>query len=406
MIKYFIRDEHLNTQKSFADFLKDLSATSDYCKVYRYTRFYDFFVNLIKALINNKNIVLIDSGFTDQEIINLGFFQELNKAESVGDNNSIRDGFDLIERLKNSHSKLTLFTSGTTGLPKLVEHNIPTLTRMVRSGDKYINDVWGLAFNPTHIAGIQVLLQALLNLNSIVHVFGLPSNRVAWSIKHNKITHLSATPTFYRLLVSTKEVFPYVQRITLGGEKSDPKLYADINTSFPNAKINNIYASTELGSLFVANGDLFSVPNSIRESVRVSDGELQIRTSLINSDRDNEWYQTGDIVEVVNVDPLQFKFKNRKTEMINVGGYKVNPNEIEDAVRLYSELSDVRVYGKPNSVLGNILCMDFVLSEGAIVDATEIKKRLSLQFQDYNIPRIIKQVFEIQKTRTGKLSRI
>lgn len=404
-MRYFIIDELFNTKKSFTDFLDDLHANSNYCKVFRYSCFYDFLVNLAKALINNKDIVLIDASFTDQEINNLGFFKDLNKVEAIIDSAVIRDGDDLTDRIKNSQSKLTLFTSGTTGLPKLVEHSIPTLTRMLRAGDNYHKDVWGIAYNPTHIAGIQVLLQAVLNLNTLIYVFGLPSNKVALNIKQNNITHISATPTFFRLLVALRDVFPDVQRITLGGEKSYPKLYADIKASFPNAKINNIYASTELGSLFVAKGDIFSVPDNIKGSVRVIHDELQIETTLIFSARQAEWYQTGDIVEVLNENPLQFKFKSRKTEMINVGGYKVNPNEIEDALRLYPELEDVRVYGKPNSVLGNIVCMEFVLSEGARIDAAEIKKRLSVHFQEYNIPRIIKQVLEISKTRTGKLSR-
>lgn len=404
-MKYFIVDELFNIQKAFTEFLDDLRANNDYCKVYRYSSFYDFFVNLVKALINNKDIVLIDAGFTDQEINNLGFSHDLNRVETIINPVVIREGHDLIDKIKNSQSKLTLFTSGTTGLPKLVEHTIPTLTRMLRAGDNYHKDVWGIAYNPTHIAGIQVLLQGLLNLNTLVYVFGLPSNKVALNIKRNNITHISATPTFFRLLVALRDVFPDVQRITLGGEKSDPKLYADIKASFPNAKVNNIYASTELGSLFVAKGDVFSVPDNIKGSVRISDDELQIRTSLISFIRQDEWYKTGDIVEVINENPLQFKFKSRKTEMINVGGYKVNPNEIEDALRLYPELEDVRVYGKPNSVLGNIVCMEFVLSEGASIDAAEIKTRLSVHFQDYNIPRIIKQVSEISKTRTGKLSR-
>jgi acyl-coenzyme A synthetase/AMP-(fatty) acid ligase len=404
-MNYLIIDELFNTHKSFADFHHDLNSNYDYCKVYRYNCFYDFLVNLVKALINNKDIVLIDSGFTDQEIINLGFLKDLNKIEAISDAIKLKDEANMIERIKNSNSKLTLFTSGTTGLPKLVEHTIPTLTKMLRTGDDYRNNVWGIAFNPTHIAGIQVLLQGLLNLNTLVYVFGLPSNKVALNISQYKITHLSATPTFYRLLVGIKGVFPGVKRITLGGEKSDPRLYANIKATFPNSTINNIYASTELGSLFVAKGDVFSVPNTMKENVKVVDGELQIQSSLIISASADKWYQTGDMVDVINENPLQFKFISRKTEMINVGGYKVNPIEIEDALRLYPEIEDVRVYGKPNSVLGNIMCMQFVLSVGKSIDAIEIRKRLAVQFQDYNIPRIINQVFEIPKTRTGKLSR-
>lgn len=400
-----IVDETLQIQKKFTNFLEDVCANNFYYRVYRYANFYEYCVNLIKALINDKDIVLIDTDFTQQELYNLGYADMVNYQEEILDNIYVIDQIEMIRKIQNSKSQITLFTSGTTGLPKIIHHTIPSLSRMIRIDNKYQKSIWGVAYNPTHMAGVQVLLQGLLNLNTLVYIFGKTSSEVALNIKKYNITHLSATPTFYRLLVALKDVFPLVERVTLGGEKSDSKLYKEIKISFPNAKINNIYASTELGSLFVAKGEIFSVLDSIKKNVRVVEEELEIHTSLIPSLKKDEWYKTGDIVEVVNEKPLQFKFKNRKTEMINVGGYKVNPNEIEEALREFPELENARVYGKPNSVLGYILCMDFVLSKGAKIDAMQIKKRLGEQFQDFKIPRIIKEVLEIEKTRTGKINR-
>lgn len=404
-MKHFIVDESFQIQKSITTFLEDIRADSRYYRVYRYANFYEYLVNLVKALVNDKDIVLIDVDFTQQELDNLGYVDCVNLEEELLNVVYITDPKEMVKKIQDSKSRITLFTSGTTGLPKIIHHTIPSLTRMIRVGENYKKNSWGLAYNPTHMAGVQVLLQSLLNLNTLVYIFGKPSNEVALNINLYNITHLSATPTFYRLLVASKDVFPLVEKVTLGGEKSDPKLYTDIKLSFPNAKINNIYASTELGSLFVAKGDTFSVPDSIKKHVRVVDEELEIHTSLFPTMEKEEWYKTGDIVEVMDESPLQFKFKNRKTEMINVGGYKVNPNEIEEVLRLFPELENVRVYGKPNSVLGNIVCMEFVLNKGAKIEAIEIKKRLGEQFQDFKIPRIIKEVVEIAKTRTGKINR-
>lgn len=404
-MKHFIIDGSNQPPSKISNFLEEIQINSNYYKVYRYSNFYEYLVNLVKALINDKDIVLIDADFTQQELDNLGYGDLVNIEEEIVKSICISDQNEIIKRIQNSKSKITLFTSGTTGLPKIVHHTIPSLTRMVRIGENYQEHIWGIAYNPTHMAGVQVLLQGLLNLNTLVYVFGKTSSEVAVNIKKYNITHLSATPTFYRLIVALKDVFPSVKRVTLGGEMSDPKLYEDIKLSFPNAKINNIYASTELGSLFVAKDNIFSIPDSIKKNVKVVDGELEIHTSIISFPQKNEWYKTGDLVEIVNEVPLQFRFVSRKTEMINVGGYKVNPNEIEEALRLFPELEDLRVYGKSNSVLGNIICMEFVLSKGTKIDAKEIRKRLSERFQDFKIPRIIKEVLEIEKTRTGKINR-
>lgn len=404
-MKHFIIDGSHQTPTLISNFLKDIRINNSYYKVYRFSNLYEFLVNLVKALINDKDIVLIDPDFTQQELDNLGYGETVNIEEQIVNSVNISDQNEIIKKIQNSKSQITLFTSGTTGLPKVVNHTVSSLTRMVRIGESYQEHIWGLAYNPTHMAGVQVLLQGLLNLNTLVYVFGKTSVEVSANIKKYNITHLSATPTFYRLMVALKEEFPSVKRVTLGGEKSDPKLYRDIKQSFPNAKINNIYASTELGSLFVAKDNIFSVPDSIKKNVKVVEGELEIHTSIIPFMKKDEWYKTGDLVEIVNAEPLQFIFVNRKTEMINVGGYKVNPYEIEEALRLFPELEDVRVFGKSNSVLGNIICMEFVLSKGTQIDAKEIRKRLSAQFQDFKIPRIIKEVLEIEKNRAGKINR-
>ena len=100
-------------------------------------------------------------------------------------------------------------------------------------------------------------------------------------IERYQVTHISATPTFYRLLLPFEQSYPSVQRVTLGGEKSDNHLYENIHKIFPEAKINNVYASTEAGSLLVAKGDSFQIPISIRNKFMVVDNELLIHKSLL-----------------------------------------------------------------------------------------------------------------------------
>ena len=182
----------------------------------------------------------------------------------------------LIEAVFSSQSQITIFTSGTTGQPKEVVHTVQSLSRSVRRGDKYRDSIWAFAYNPTHMAGLQVFFQAFGNGNTIVNVFNSSRDEVFAAIDAQGITHISATPTFYRLLLPCDHVCPTMRRVTLGGEKSDRQLYDSIGCIFPNAKINNVYASTEAGSLFAARGDAFRIPPELKDKFKEVDGELLI----------------------------------------------------------------------------------------------------------------------------------
>lgn len=126
---------------------------------------------------------------------------------------------EVIEALVHSTSEITMFTSGTTGQPKKVVHSIQTLTRSVRRGEKYNNQIWAYAYNPTHMAGLQVFFQAFENLNTLINVFNRTRSEIFNLIKKHSITHISATPTFYRLLLPYERAYSSVIRLTLGGER-------------------------------------------------------------------------------------------------------------------------------------------------------------------------------------------
>jgi acyl-CoA synthetase (AMP-forming)/AMP-acid ligase II len=119
---------------------------------------------------------------------------------------------------------------------------------------------------------------------------------------------------------------------------------------------------------------------------------------------DDEWYYTGDVIDVLSENPLKFRFVNRKSEMINVGGYKVNPLEVEEAILTLSGIMNVRVFSKSNSVLGNIICCEVVADRDQISESS-IRIYLQSKIQEFKIPRIIRFVDELSITRTGKIIR-
>jgi acyl-coenzyme A synthetase/AMP-(fatty) acid ligase len=407
----FYYDISKNQEITWEKLLDDLNNTSEYNPYCYQQDFYLVFKHIILSLLLEKDIILLDSDFTDDEI------QKLTGSININKNNVpiidseklfLENKTDLINRIKGvgPNWSITLFTSGTTGIPKKVVHTYQSITRYVKISENNKANVWGFAYNPTHMAGIQVFFQALLNGNPIIRLFGLSKEQIFNSIDKFSITNISATPTFYRLLLPDKANFKSVKRITSGGEKFDEKTAEQLKQIFPNAKFTNVYASTEAGTLFAANGNNFSIKPEMQSFIQIQDNELLIHKSLMGKSEfsDSEWYHTGDIVKIVSEDPLQFQFVSRKNEMINVGGYKVNPGEVEEIIRNIEGIQDVRVFAKSNSVLGNIICCEVVKTSDEI-DEVFIRSFLQSKLQEFKIPRIIKFVDSISTTRTGKIKR-
>lgn len=393
---------------SYMDFLFDVNAANQYRPLYQTDSLYAYFLNLIVALISDQPLTLVDSDMSENEVMGLGM-GELNSVVTI-EHTPYDNMPALIDKVLRSSSEITIFTSGTTGQPKKVVHTIQTLTRTVRKSEKYSDNKWLFAYNPTHMAGLQVFFQAFCNENTLVNVFNHDRTVVFKALEDYQITHISATPTFYRLLMPADRIFPDVQRVTLGGEKSSATLYDNISKLFPNARLNNIYASTEAGSLFAAKGENFQIPQEHKDKFKISgENELLIHKSLLGfSDSfvySDDFYHTNDLVEWVNREEGIFRFLSRKNELINVGGYKVNPNEVENCMYQIPGIEQVMVYGKSNSILGNILCADVCLVDGCELKELQIREYLSGKLQDFKIPRRIKFVEQIHLTRTGKLKR-
>lgn len=394
---------------SYDELLNAINGSKEYMPMMRTKDLFEYFVNVIKALVANKPLILLDSDINVSEIDGVEE-EDINKVEAI-EKVHVASMADVVKGVQESQSEITIFTSGTTGQPKKVVHHISSLTRAVRLGDKYRGHVWGYAYNPTHMAGLQVFFQAFENEDTFVNVFNNSRAEVYELIEKYRITHVSATPTFYRLLLPFEKAYESLIRVTLGGEKSDQHLYDSIKKIFPNAKINNVYASTEAGSLFATRGDVFQIPEKIRDKFIVDENsELLIHKSLLGSSDgfkfDGDYYHSGDLIEWVNKEEGLFKFKSRKNELINVGGYKVNPGEVENVINAVAGVRQTLVFGKKNSVLGNILVAEVQLEDNVELTELEIRKALKESLQDFKIPRKIKFVEAISLTRTGKLKRL
>jgi acyl-coenzyme A synthetase/AMP-(fatty) acid ligase len=307
--------------------------------------------------------------------------------------------------LSHSEVEIELESSGTSGPAKMVTQTLANLMRAVVVSPRHGNDVWGLAFNPTHIAGVQVYLQAFANGNTTVNLWGLDPVEAGRRCVEWGVTHLSATPTFFRMLQLSGMLLIGVQSVTLGGEASDGKLVERLRPIFPNARIHNVFATTETGTLLITDGVVFCVPPSMGDLLRVDAGTLRVHQSLLGRfGMTSEWYDTGDLVEILGSNPLRFRFVGRDHDIINVGGEKVRPAEVQSVLESHPAVGAARVFGKRNSVTGQLLCAD-VVWRGQVASEPELREHLRRHLPAYKIPRIIRAVERIEMTRTGKAKR-
>lgn len=401
----FFIDENRHIKISYSHLIEKFAKPFNFAPIYSGNSTYEFFINFLVGLLYDENIYLADLDLTPNEKTQLQneikYYNPLSKTGLT-----IQDMDDFLKKITESKSSIFLFTSGTTGQPKMVKHNIGNLIRNVKNGDKFKDNVWGLCYNPTHMAGIQVFFQAILNQNTIINLFNQPPDYIAQQINKHNITHLSATPTFYRLLTNNNYCFASVSHITFGGEKSSEDFQRKVQQIFPNAKMHNIYASTEAGSLLNSINDSFIIPEQYNDKIKIENNELFVHKSLLGESENlsEEWYNTGDLIEYIDDTKTFFRFLARKNEMINIGGYKVNPNEVEETIFLLPYIKKALVYGKKNSVTGNILICEIV-TDNKYQNEKEIRSFLSEKLQDFKVPRIIKFVDDIQTTRTNKTKR-
>jgi acyl-coenzyme A synthetase/AMP-(fatty) acid ligase len=408
MQMFFISDKN-SENCSYQDLLNFLNEPGLVIKNPYQISTLNLFKNIIKSLIHNVDLILLDNDFRDSEISSLTGDKYIENSVFV-----VGLGIDSIKSclqlIIDSKSRITIYTSGTTGLPKKVVHTVGSLTRGVITGSNFESAIWGLAFNPTHMAGLQVFFQALFNNNTLVDLFNIDTNTANDLILRHRISHISATPTFYRLLNYKDLCFMDVRSVTMGGEKSDVSLYRIVKKMFPLAKIKNIYASTEAGSLLCSDGEFFYIPERFKDKIIVKEEVLFIHESLMGDISDfftfeDGWYCTGDVIEWQHESSYFFRLIGKANEMINVGGYKVNPHEVEFELRSIDGICNALVFGKANSVLGNIICAEIVLEEGFEILESKIKDVLRKKLQLYKVPRKIIFVDSLNLSRTGKISR-
>ena len=316
-------------------------------------------------------------------------------------------------------SEMTLWvmgTSGTTGTPKLISHNFASLTATTKANLSVgARHRWGLLYDPARFAGLQVVLQALVS-GGVLVAPGL-EHSLDDAIKFmadSGVTSLSATPSYWRKILMSPTVEQLeLRQLTLGGEIAEQVILSALRHKFPNGRIVHIYASTEAGVGFSVSDGREGFPvdyltegvlNGIQLKMR-DDGHLLIRKTHGSQHKtDTEYFDTEDLIEI------QFDrvvFLGRAGGAINVGGNKVTPEKIEAILGSHPRVIAARVFGKKNSLMGNLVIAEVQIetSSDNVAIVKELNKLCLCHLERWQCPVSIRVVEKIDLAASGKLSR-
>lgn len=320
-----------------------------------------------------------------------------------------------------------LLTSGTTGLPKLVAHTLKSLAGAIEVGRKPAKPIiWSTFYDIRRYGGLQIFLRALLTGTSIVlsNAQESTADYLARASSHG-VTHLTGTPSHWRrALMSSAAHLITPEYIRISGEVADQALLNKLRALHPEARIIHAFASTEAGVAFEVNdfmagfptGTLSETPNV---EMKIEDGTLRIRSARNASQylgknapmlkHADGFVDTGDLIEQRNG---RCHFAGRRDGIINVGGLKVYPEEIEAVINRHPEVQMSLVRAKKSPVTGALVIADVVLkadSSSAGYDVRAIQDDILQLCREalsaYKVPAAVNVVPALTVAATGKVMR-
>jgi acyl-CoA synthetase (AMP-forming)/AMP-acid ligase II len=273
---------------------------------------------------------------------------------------------------------------------------------------------WLLAYGLHQFGGLQLVFQTLAAGATLVAPVPRRPKAGLAALRAHDVTHASATPTYWRFLLAelaaSDEPAPVLEQVTLGGEAVPGSLLAELRRVFPAARISQIYAANESGSVRSVRDEHNGLPlSALTEepdadvALKIVGDELWVRSRIgmlgyygddpVDPD---QWRPTGDLVEVVDG---RVYFRGRRSEIINVGGTKVHPLPIEERISGVQGVRVVRVYGRRNALTGSIVAAEVVADAG--VDRDDLAERIRAacaDLPDAARPRSIRFVDAIATT--------
>lgn len=385
-------------------------------------------ISLFFSLAYNNNIIVpITSENTEElkertEIVNPDWIIDLVNSKysfCKNESNPVRHEI-LSELIQNNKSGLILFSSGSTGKPKAMVHNLENLlSNYEAKKTKDMNFLVFLMFD--HIGGLNTLFNCLSMGVSIT----IPGNRnpadISKLIQNNSINVLPASPTFLNLMligdVFENYDFSSLKMVTYGTEAMPETLLLKLKEKLPRVKFLQTFGTSETGiakTASLSSSSTFLKFDDPNQEYKIVNSELWLRSKTqvlgyINHSNDSftedGWFKTGDMVEET-VDGF-VKIIGRTKEVINVGGEKVMPAEVESIILELDFVLDCIVKAERNAITGQMVCAEIVLKQGYDfkTEKAKIKQHCKLKLDSFKVPVRITEIDAVMFTSRFKKNR-
>ncbi|MBW1800905.1 MAG: long-chain fatty acid--CoA ligase [Deltaproteobacteria bacterium] len=375
-------------------------------------------VTLIIALILNRNIVVPLSPSSQTHfaeyfnIARVQYVMDLTKDSrsfEIRPEEPLRNDIfrDLIQ---SGRSGLILFTSGSSGRPKAVAHDFDRLLSKFLNATKRYRTLCFLMFD--HIAGIDTYFYILYSGGTAVFPSSRQPGDICEAIERYRVEILPTSPTFLNLLLLSEAYKRYdlssLEMITFGSERMPESLVPRLQEILSGVKLIQKYGITELGappSKTRPSDATWIKMDSDRFRTRVVDGVLQVKAETamlgyLNASSpftEDGWFNTGDSVEI---DGDYIKILGRTSDIINVGGEKVYPADVENVIEEMENVKEATVFPEKNPLIGNLVCAKVTLfcDEDQNSFSMRLKKHCMKRLESYKVPVKIEIVNESQHT--------
>jgi len=307
----------------------------------------------------------------------------------------------LIDELRaKEHAGLVLFSTGTTGRPKAILHDLTLFMQRFETPRPTLKTINFLLFD--HIGGLNTLLHTLFNKGTVVAPKSRSVEDILTTCAEHEIEVLPTTPTFLRMMLMSGLIPDSVPKslriITYGTERMDQPTLDALCELLPNVEFRQTFGMSELGIVRVKSESSYSLFMKVGgEGVetRVVDNVLEIRSQTrmlgyLNAESpfdDEGWYNTKDIVEERDG---YYKVTGRTSEVINVGGLKFMASEVERVALQYEHVELAKAEAKPNPITGQHVELTVQPASNGEVDKADLKTFLTAQLPNHMMPKRIR----------------
>jgi len=390
-----------------------------------------FIINYLACHLIGSTCVPFDPDIKSSQLKEIK--KESNTDFLIENLNEDKKSWDSLKKLNASKEADILFTSGTTGKRKgvlLTQANIFTAARQI---NEYIgnssNDVELLVMPFSHSFGLTRMRCALLAGSTSVLLNGLSKPKEFFRLlSERKVTGLGIVPSGWALLrkISRDKISEFksqIKYLELGSSPMTREQKKDVMDLLPNTNIVMHYGSTEASRACFLNftndkNYLDSVGKPIgKNKILIIDenekvlennqvGKIYVKGGMVSSGYLNiksnkflqSYHEMGDLGYVNSEGYLYLQ--GRISDLINVGGKKVSPLEIEHALKKFPGISDCACTGVPHEISGETIKAFIV---GDTFDEKDLKKYLMQKLETYKIPTIFERLDSLPYTDSGKL---